>query len=626
MQVMRPGLKRFLFVIAIMAVVMALFLYMTSLIGSRIIVKQANVQNGELALDNQFTDNTVMQLNGEWEFFEGKLLESRDFRDQSNTLLERQISILPNPWSGQRDSLTAMPPFGAATYRLVITNTVPGKTYAFNMMETGSSHRVIVDGTQIASNGTVSDRPETYKPETRPTTGMITATSNKMEVIIQVANFTKNFGGLPLPVSFGSSSTISSYREKMLFRDAFFMIGTLIIAAYHFLLYLIMRRNRSSLYFAIFCLLVAIKSSLSEMQLGYQIFPGFPMEIGLPLSFLLVTLQLPAFVLYINQVYENRIPRQFRYAVIGAAGIQASMFFILPIHSFQSTYWVYEVLIILSGLFLLYFIFRQLPIRKIGTEYILAGTFIVFCSAVNDTLHHNFIINTGYYMNLGLFIFIFLQAAVVAKQYSNAFSRVEELSVELEERVRQRTSQLEEEKTKLERLSRLDYMTEVYNKRYLLERLHAEVEAYRRYRSIFSVLIVDIDHFKDINDKLGHLTGDRVIELFARVIMGLVRATDIVGRFGGEEFLIVLRETNLSQAKLAAEKIRKMISEEPYETEFGIVYLTASIGISMITDQTESADHVIHQADKALYHAKKTGRNRVCVFTQDIKEQGEEDA
>jgi diguanylate cyclase (GGDEF)-like protein len=139
---------------------------------------------------------------------------------------------------------------------------------------------------------------------------------------------------------------------------------------------------------------------------------------------------------------------------------------------------------------------------------------------------------------------------------------------------------------------------------------------FKRDKEVCSVILADIDHFKSVNDDHGHLVGDKVLIEFAKIMGMAIRKGDVLGRWGGEEFLIILPHTNLQEALKLAEKLRKKISENNFPT---IGHMSASFGVSTFVEHS-SVDILIDTADKALYESKKNGRN--CVTTiQIVKEQ-----
>lgn len=170
--------------------------------------------------------------------------------------------------------------------------------------------------------------------------------------------------------------------------------------------------------------------------------------------------------------------------------------------------------------------------------------------------------------------------------------------------------QLEQE---LERQAHVDYLTGLANRRHFLELAELELARALRYEKHLSVLMIDIDHFKKVNDRHGHKAGDEALRRLSEVALTMVREVDLVGRLGGEEFAILLPETDGEKAVEVAERFRNAIAGIELVTVAGApLRFTVSIGVSSLDKQPASIDALLSQADQALYEAKHTGRNRVC--------------
>lgn len=158
-----------------------------------------------------------------------------------------------------------------------------------------------------------------------------------------------------------------------------------------------------------------------------------------------------------------------------------------------------------------------------------------------------------------------------------------------------------------------DYLTQVYNKKYLLDRLRMEFSFAKRHTSPLALIMFDIDHFKKINDQHGHLIGDEVLKGICERISQSKREEDVFARFGGEEFVVLLRAADGNTAFLMSEKMRKVIEEKPFVFEGKKIKLTISLGVVSLEDMNiGSIDEFLLQADNQLYRAKREGRNRSC--------------
>jgi diguanylate cyclase (GGDEF)-like protein len=173
-------------------------------------------------------------------------------------------------------------------------------------------------------------------------------------------------------------------------------------------------------------------------------------------------------------------------------------------------------------------------------------------------------------------------------------------------------ARLREGRQELERLSVTDVLTKLYNRRHLMETLASEIQRCRRHQRVLSLVMVDVDEFKKYNDAYGHPAGDKVLAEVASVLRKFTRDVDCVSRYGGEEFLLVLPETQMEGAVQVSERIREYLAN----TKFGGGTITLSIGIAEFPAHGDSAEAVIASADAAMYQAKRAGRDRVASAGQ----------
>ncbi|SDC09526.1 sensor domain-containing diguanylate cyclase [Paraburkholderia lycopersici] len=168
----------------------------------------------------------------------------------------------------------------------------------------------------------------------------------------------------------------------------------------------------------------------------------------------------------------------------------------------------------------------------------------------------------------------------------------------------------EEAVARLREYADRDGLTGIANRRYFESRLADEFSRWQRYGGELSMLLFDLDHFKRINDEFGHVAGDTVLRSMAQRVSGVVRKQDVFGRFGGEEFALLLPCTPLDDALYVAEKIRRTIGDEPIEVHGVVVPVTASVGAATARTGAPDYEGMINEADAALYTAKRQGRNR----------------
>jgi len=184
-------------------------------------------------------------------------------------------------------------------------------------------------------------------------------------------------------------------------------------------------------------------------------------------------------------------------------------------------------------------------------------------------------------------------------------------------KLRQRNRELGAAMEQIRELVNVDSLTGVYNRRRLFEVIHEESSRYSRSPGSFSICLLDIDHFKQVNDTYGHQAGDIILKAVAQGVAGDLRTIDCFGRYGGEEFLIVLPQTPLDGARIKAERVLARVASLKFPLIGDGFQITVSIGVAEYHND-ETTDDTLQRADKALYEAKDAGRNVVRVATRDV--------
>ena len=199
------------------------------------------------------------------------------------------------------------------------------------------------------------------------------------------------------------------------------------------------------------------------------------------------------------------------------------------------------------------------------------------------------------------------EVELLSKSIGTMAKSIYDYQIDLEQKVADRTKELQQKNEELEILSITDKLTNTFNRIKLDISIETEMDRVSRYNTKFGIIMIDIDYFKDVNDTHGHQVGDKVLIEFAEILKKNTRKTDIVGRWGGEEFMIISPETDLKEMLALSEILRQKIDKNLF---FTVKHKTASFGVSTYK-KDESAEELINRADEALYIAKDNGRNRV---------------
>lgn len=203
-------------------------------------------------------------------------------------------------------------------------------------------------------------------------------------------------------------------------------------------------------------------------------------------------------------------------------------------------------------------------------------------------------------------------------KYAGAIAVITDLTEQkrIEDELRQAKDLLEKALIREQKLSHTDALTGINNRRHLFELAQRKFAVASRYKQPLTVILFDIDHFKNINDLYGHDMGDQMLIRVTKIVFSELRSADVIGRYGGEEFIVLLPMTNAQQAYLLAERIRTSVASLCVPSEKGEISVTLSIGIAEINHvpQSENVEDVFHRADEAMYCAKQAGRNRTAIY------------
>ncbi|MCL4539938.1 MAG: diguanylate cyclase [Bacteroidetes bacterium] len=232
--------------------------------------------------------------------------------------------------------------------------------------------------------------------------------------------------------------------------------------------------------------------------------------------------------------------------------------------------------------------------------------------------NESYLIGAGRRQMLNFLLSAYRDAFLQNQRLEDAREQLVLLNESLEKMVAERTEALQEEVTKrriaqekLRQLAITDGLTKVFNHRYFMEIGRREFIRVKRYSRQLSLIMMDLDHFKKTNDTFGHKVGDQVLQAVAQICLKSFRKVDIFARIGGEEFAVLLPETGMQQAWMAAERLRRNVSGTVLRTKEDDLRLTLSLGVASVTDETRDFEHLLRMADTALYSAKRNGRDRV---------------
>ncbi|MDC7238959.1 MAG: GGDEF domain-containing protein [Spirochaetales bacterium] len=570
----------------------------THIVNQDIIVHQGHADIGELK------EGRITTLDGEWEFYPAVFLNP-DGSDLPNT---PSYSSIPDPWTGN-------PPHrGYGSYRLRISGLTPGFHYAFYIYEKVSAASYYIDGRLLESDGFPGTSQESEIPDLVPSVVSFRADSSKAELIIHISNFSMKNGGIWESVRFGRTETMQNYRILHILSLALVIGALSFMALYHLFLFLLQREKRTHLWLSLTIILVIIKSLITGEHILMRLLADENQLLLIRISTVAVAFMIPFYQKYLHHSFPGIGCRFSLYANFILAFFFSSVILFGDLIPAQKIFSFYMWIIFINLFYFLYLTLLTVIQKKTGSIWLLTATILAIACGLNDILYDLHIINTAYVLNVGLFIFMILHSFLNAERSSRAYKELDILRSELENKVDQRTRELEHEKNKLSVLARIDSLTGLYNRNSSREIFEREIHRFKRSKLPFSVVMIDLDFFKKINDSYGHTSGDYALQIMGISIREISRRTDFCFRWGGEEFLLLMPETSEENAFVHAENLRMKIGKTPIETGGNRFFLSMSFGISSIKDPKETPEMIVERADTALYQAKEDGRNRGIIW------------
>jgi diguanylate cyclase (GGDEF)-like protein len=288
-----------------------------------------------------------------------------------------------------------------------------------------------------------------------------------------------------------------------------------------------------------------------------------------------------AFLIFVfaTYIYQNTLVRTLTIAIIGAS------------LSFLCSYLLF---------------FRNETKPKIGERILGLGFFLIglsplitILSIFSDNLYINYIFPGGIIQSVN-FAFIFVSLLILTSSFMLMIN--------------------DKFMGEILRLATMDSLTEIYNRAAIERIIETEIDRSKRYELPMSLLLLDLDHFKRINDTYGHQVGDLTLKTTIKIISKVLREHDILGRFGGEEFTVLLPDTDLVNAHIVAERVREIVRQTPIKAGSKTISMTISIGFATLNHKTDDYQELFRRADLGLYKAKQSGRNRaVAVRDKNVK-------
>ncbi len=607
---------------------------------------EKKAENSQLDLSATNIKNEIIPLDGNWAFYWNQLLEPASVNQGT---LSGYVPF-PSSWNKYEINGEAIPGSGYATYQLTFVAS-KNEILALKIPKVRTAYKLWVNGELIAAAGTVGITRDTMVPKYLPQVASFQALQGKNEIVIQMSNFYRPSGGLLNSILLGGETQLLNMRYKGLTYELFLFGALLMMGGYHLALFFFRRKDRTPLYFGLFCMLVAIRTLLIGEAFLYSFYQYFDFVIIYKLQTLTFYLGVPLILMF----FRSMLPNYFHRLIIKSTQIVAGVYTIVVLFTPTWIYSIFNPLYQIWTIFMIIYLAIQLVTIARNMEnsiwLISLGGLALILTSIIDVISLSIWIDDSWppllrmifqgdaNSSTGQLIFAVLYSLQLAKNFSESLEyrtvmgeKLTEMNDHLDDLVAKRTRELttanqkveqqnfelEQINHELQRLSLRDPLTELWNRRKYDETIGLEWQRCLRQQRPISLLFIDVDYFKNYNDLYGHVAGDAtLIKIGDSLRTALSRPTDMVVRYGGEEFIVLLSETEKNEAILNANRLLQKIEALAIPHEGSVIKscLTISIGVTTLLPGLHSRhQELVRIADKALYLAKSNGRNQVVYL------------
>jgi signal transduction histidine kinase len=408
-----------------------------------------------------FERDGILKLDGEWEFYHEEFLNPLEFKQRSATDFQDKKNIknyiqVPGIWNDlqykkeilntktNQKELLNLKVNGTTygTYRLLLKLN-PKDNYVIKVPDEGTAFTLYIDGELSIKNGEVGKSRETSLPSRENRIIKINTISETVEVLFHVSNFNYNVGGLWSSIFFGTYDDVYDYRDLHVFQDIFLSGLLAIMGFYHLGLYSVRTKERSASYFGLFCLFQSIRTLLINENALYTLIK-FDFNLGVTIEYLTFYLGIPVFGNYLRNIFPIEDNKNVSSLLFGISYFFSAIVIFFPVIIFTKTLITMQIILVIAILNTITIIIKSILKKREGSIIFLFGFSIFSLIMINDVLHNRYFIETGYFTPIGFSIFIFTQSYLLSVRFSNALKREEEISMNLELKVLDRTLQLEE--------------------------------------------------------------------------------------------------------------------------------------------------------------------------------------
>ncbi len=565
--------KKYFLLLTVIILILSIFIPVNNISSSNISAEDGVISFPDYNLLKE--DNAM--LDGQWDLYYNELLSPDDLKNRKPDTFYN----IPGRLSSQIDNART----GYMTLHLKI-NVPEDDVYGIYFSEIFTSAKIWINGINYGGYGTVAESLDEEKASYKPQYLYFPSENKEIDIVINTSVYREIKPYLRSPI-FGLKDNIMKINLMKVSMDGLTIGVMLIMIIINAGFFFASTRKKRHIYFSAICFILILRCLVFNSRLLVQFFPGTPYELISKIAAITFYLWVALYIFFLNDVFDNKIK------IVKPAAAFGTFFTLLCIFTSNMVYDNIQIIshIIIAGfiIYLLWFILKEIKNKNKKAQLNFLSFIILCIAAINDILVNNAVVPNQYSALYGGILFVIMELLYIFTDYQKSMK-------------------------KLENLNR-DGLTTLYNNKYIKTLLSQLIQRYINWKERFSLLMIDIDNFKSINDTYGHMFGDRVILDVATILLAISDDKGYAGRFGGDEFILILPGADEKEAFDTGMEIMKKLE---HLNELNHAENPISVSIGVYENTCTSVQDCMNNADYAMYKSKTGGKNQISMINSAI--------
>lgn len=565
--------KKYFLLLTVIILILSIFIPVNNISSSNISAEDGVISFPDYNLLKE--DNAM--LDGQWDLYYNELLSPDDLKNRKPDTFYN----IPGRLSSQIDNART----GYMTLHLKI-NVPEDDVYGIYFSEIFTSAKIWINGINYGGYGTVAESLDEEKASYKPQYLYFPSENKEIDIVINTSVYREIKPYLRSPI-FGLKDNIMKINLMKVSMDGLTIGVMLIMIIINAGFFFASTRKKRHIYFSAICFILILRCLVFNSRLLVQFFPGTPYELISKIAAITFYLWVALYIFFLNDVFDNKIK------IVKPAAAFGTFFTLLCIFTSNMVYDNIQIIshIIIAGfiIYLLWFMLKEIKNKNKKAQLNFLSFIILCIAAINDILVNNAVVPNQYSALYGGILFLIMELLYIFTDYQKSMK-------------------------KLENLNR-DGLTTLYNNKYIKTLLSQLIQRYINWKERFSLLMIDIDNFKSINDTYGHMFGDRVILDVATILLAISDDKGYAGRFGGDEFILILPGADEKEAFDTGMEIMKKLE---HLNELNHAENPISVSIGVYENTCTSVQDCMNNADYAMYKSKTGGKNQISMINSAI--------